>query len=209
MKKLIKKSFHQKESGFTLIELLIVIVIIGILAGVLIAVINPVRQQNRARNAAVRAAMLKAAFAINTTRAGIGRLPSGTELTIELENMTPISTSCANAADLDCFFDVSGTVLPSYCDGTDMATPTDATTGQCHMHLINTSANNDLTDGTFRIAAPAYKIDPAGTAYEIYLFDSSRGLLVCNGNFDYDTSAPLGTDDVGTRPTNPCEVQAE
>ena len=215
MNKLIKKSFHRKDSGFTLIELLIVIVIIGILAGVLIAVINPVRQQNRARNAAVRAAMLKAAFAVNTTRAGIGRLPSGTELTVELENMNPVGEDCARDQNfvgnpLDCFFEVSGTRLPSYC-GADaaMGTPTDGTSEQCYMRLYNTSPNGDLTDGTFRIGGPAYKIDPAGTAYDMYIFDSSKGLLICDGDYVWATQAVIPDTDIGTRPTQPCEVQAE
>lgn len=184
MKKLIKKSFHRKEKGFTLIELLIVIVIIGILAGVLIAVINPVRQQNRARNAAVRAAILKASFAINTVRAGIGTLPSNSTLGLELENMIPNIPLCTQATNnqLNCQFTLSGTQLPVLCTATTGAIPREGnTTGnaQCYMHLV--SNGTDLLSGQFRIAAAKFPLSNRGTfepaAY--YLFDSSNGLMTC------------------------------
>ncbi len=189
MKKLIKKSFHRKEKGFTLIELLIVIVIIGILAGVLIAVINPVRQQNRARNAAVRAAVLKAAFAVNTVRAGIGTLPSNSSLTEELENFLPggswddadgnTTQYCDQSTidDLDCYFSLSGTNLPGYCSDASPSIPTNGGTADCLMHLVN--IGTDLIDGQFRLASPKFALDTANGPYEYYLFSSSSGLLLC------------------------------
>lgn len=197
MRKLIKKSFHRKEEGFTLIELLIVIVIIGILAGVLIAVINPVRQQNRSRNAAVRAAILKAAFAVNTVRAGIGTLPSNSTLDVELENMQAGSGVCNQAVsnNLDCYFTISGTQLPAYCDSaTDSSIPVSGGADVCYIHLVNWGT--DLRDGQFRIAAPKWTLDTANGPYEYYLFDSSDGLLRCPytatgygaGTFDWGTS---------------------
>ena len=202
MKKLIKKSFHRKEKGFTLIELLIVIVIIGILAGVLIAVINPVRQQNRARNAAVRAAILKASFAVNTVRAGIGTLPSNSTLGLELENMVRASdTLCVpgTADQLNCQFTLSGTQLPVLCTpATNLARPGEGnSTGgtQCFMHLV--SNGTDLLSGMFRIAAAKFPLSNRGTfepaAY--YLFDSSNGLMTCPATVDYTadfTTVPAG-----------------
>ena len=181
MKKLIKKSFHRKEEGFTLIELLIVIVIIGILAGVLIAVINPVRQQNRSRNAAVRASILKAAFAINTVRAGIGELPSNSQLPIELENTTVEQgegTCAIDATDcLDALVTISGTQMPNVCAG-DHINP-DGGTGACYMHIV--SAGPDLLSGQFRIAAAKFYLNPIADQRvdEIFLFDSADGLLLC------------------------------
>lgn len=190
MKKLIKKSFHRKEEGFTLIELLIVIVIIGILAGVLIAVINPVRQQNRARNAAVRAAMLKAAFAVNTVRAGIGELPEGLDLTTELENIRfgslssasnpPTDDGCSVVGNLDCLFEMSGTLLPKTCAG-DYYTPSATGNNQCFMWVFATDTDhNDLRSGSFRIVAAQYNLSPGDvTNYKWYVFDSGAGLLEC------------------------------
>ena len=206
MKKLIKKSFHRKEKGFTLIELLIVIVIIGILAGVLIAVINPVRQQNRARNAAVRAAILKASFAVNTVRAGIGTLPSNSTLGMELENMVPVPASCTatNSTTLDCQFTLSGTQLPLLCGGTPYNAIPGTGTTQCYMHL-RSSAN--LIDGMFRIAAGKFPLNTRGVtepnAY--YLFDSSTGLLACPATFAgwQDFTNTILTD------TGECAVVAE
>ena len=182
MSKLIKKSFHRKDSGFTLIELLIVIVIIGILAGVLIAVINPVRQQNRSRNAAVRASVLKAAFAINTVRAGIGILPSDSQVVIELENTTLID-DLGDDADLDGYFTISGTQMPNVCAGAGVY-PQDGTSGPCYMHIL--SSGSDLLSGQFRIAAAKFYLDPsAGNRIDqIYLFDSNRGLLLCGDNVE-------------------------
>ena len=187
MNKLIKKSFHRKEKGFTLIELLIVIVIIGILAGVLIAVINPVRQQNRARNAAVRAAILKASFAVNTVRAGIGTIPSNSTLSQELENMVPSPTvgECdpATADELDCLFSLSGTQLPGLCPA-GSPIPGAAAATQCYMHLV--SAGADLLSGQFRLAAAKFPLSTGGTAEApaYYLFDSSNGLMTCPATAD-------------------------
>lgn len=183
MKKLIKKSFHRKEEGFTLIELLIVIVIIGILAGVLIAVINPVRQQNRSRNAAVRASVLKAAFAINTVRAGIGELPATSAVTTELENTTLVVDNSSADHPLDGYFTISGTQLPTVC-GTDGVSPQNGTAGPCYMHFI--SHGPDLLSGMFRIAAAKFYLDPANRIDEIFLFDSNQGLLLCPGGVTYD-----------------------
>ncbi len=185
MKKL-NKSFRA-NSGFTLIELLIVIVIIGILAGVLIAVINPVRQQNRARNAAVRAAILKVAFGVNTVRAGIGRLPAEDELTTELENITTVGTTCDTTGVLDCYFSVSGTSLPAICASPESAIPTNGSS-QCALHLVTTSS--DLRTGTFRIASAKFPLTPGvTTGLQIYLFDSSRGLLECDSTVVYAGAA--------------------
>jgi len=184
MNKLIKKSFHRKDSGFTLIELLIVIVIIGILAGVLIAVINPVRQQNRSRNAAVRAAVLKAAFAVNTVRAGVGSLPSNSTLSEELENITPTSaTLCdeTNGALLDCYFTISGTQMPGYCTAGAESIPVATGGVDCSMHLV--SISTDLRDGQFRIASAKFPLDTVNGTYEFYVFDSSNGLLRCPSTF--------------------------
>jgi len=205
MKKLIKKSFHRKEKGFTLIELLIVIVIIGILAGVLIAVINPVRQQNRARNAAVRAAVLKAAFAVNTVRAGIGTLPSNSTLGQELENMVSASdTLCVPGTDdeLDCQFTLSGTQLPLLCDPATNGARPGATGTQCYMHLVSNGA--DLLSGQFRLAAAKFPLSTRGVMEDpaYYLFDSSNGLMTCSdATVDY-------TADFATVPTG-CVVVAE
>ena len=183
MKKLIKKSFHRKEEGFTLIELLIVIVIIGILAGVLIAVINPVRQQNRARNAAVRAAILKASFAVNTVRAGIGTLPSNSTLGIELENMVPASAALCDEATgdaLDCQFTLSGTQLPVLCNPAANDARPDTSGTQCYMHIV--SNGTDLLSGQFRIAAAKFPLSTRGVTEDpsYYLFDSSNGLMTCS-----------------------------
>ncbi|MBW6441748.1 prepilin-type N-terminal cleavage/methylation domain-containing protein [Patescibacteria group bacterium] len=195
MKKLIKKSFHRKEEGFTLIELLIVIVIIGILAGVLIAVINPVRQQNRARNATVRASMLKVAFAINSVRAGIGRLPANEELDTELENMTPFAGQCepgagATAGDyLNCVFNLSGTTMPKYCAGVGSAEPTDTGSADCSFRVVSVAndTNTDLLSGQFRIAGAKFDLDTSATQRErhLYIFDSRSGLLECGGAYPY------------------------
>jgi len=184
MRKLIKKSFHRKDSGFTLIELLIVIVIIGILAGVLIAVINPVRQQNRSRNAATRAAVLKAAFAVNTVRAGVGTLPSNSTLNEELENLNPASATLCDqteGADLDCFFTISGTQVPGYCTTGAESIPSSGGTIDCSYHLVNTGL--DLRDGQFRIAAAKFPLDTVSGVYEYYVFDSANGLLTCPSDF--------------------------
>ena len=207
MKKLINRSFHRKDSGFTLIELLIVIVIIGILAGVLIAVINPVRQQNRSRNAAVRAAVLKAAFAVNTVRAGTGILPSNSTLNIELENMVPASTALCNQGTvnaLDCQFTLSGTQLPLLCTPASNGAVPGTTGTQCFMHLIS-SAN--LIDGQFRLAAAKFPLNTRGVteASAYYLFDSSNGLLVCPGtqaSYDYTSLTPANL-------MNVCQVVIE
>ncbi len=185
MKKLIKKSFHRKEKGFTLIELLIVIVIIGILAGVLIAVINPVRQQNRSRNAAVRASMLKAAFAVNTVRAGIGELPSNTKLPIELENTTVVTDNCTDPDNcLDAFVTISGTQMPNVC-GADGVAPQNGAVGPCYMHIL--SVGPDLLSGQFRIVAAKFYLNPAATSRvdEIFVFDSTAGLMLCPGATNY------------------------
>ncbi len=214
MRNSIKKSFH-RESGFTLIELLIVIVIIGILAGVLIAVINPVRQQNRARNASVRAAILKAAFAVNTVRAGIGRLPTSSELNTELENLTtigPFATNCAstNTDYLNCSFSLSGTTLPRRCAG-DSVAPSNAGGEQCYLHVVSTGSNTNtnLIAGKFRIAAAAFDIDPANPVNHVYIFDSSRGLLECGGQVTYNTDAEISMSSDGTIGDSNCIVVSE
>lgn len=187
-----KKSFH-RESGFTLIELLIVIVIIGILAGVLIAVINPVRQQNRARNASVRAAILKTAFAVNTVRAGIGSLPSGSALSTEMENISYRvgDAGCASTTSLNCTFTMSGTTLPKNC-GADFVTPSSTGANDCHMRLISIGNNTygDLIAGKFRLVSAAFNLDSASTNYHMYVFDSSQGLLDCGVgvNYEYGTT---------------------
>ena len=191
MKKLINKSFHRKDEGFTLIELLIVIVIIGILAGVLISVVNPVRQQNRARNAAVRSAVMKNAFAVNTVRAGIGRLPSNDELDIELENIQKdIDGGCdASSTELDCTFTASGTTLPPYCgDGAESWNPTRPDGDTCKMRVfsIGNATGGNLTNGQFRIAAAKHDLDTINPTYHLYIFDSGVGLLECGQSVDWD-----------------------
>lgn len=189
-----KKSFHQ-ESGFTLIELLIVIVVIGILAAVLIAVINPVRIQNRARNSSIRAAVLKTAFAVNTVRAGTGKLPSGPELTTEMENITyrggDMGCTSGNNS-LNCTFTVSGTKMPKNC-GSDYVVPSSGGNYDCHMRLIavGNSGFTDLVSGKFRLVAAAFNLNPSSTDYRLYVFDSSQGLLECGAGVRYDSSLPL------------------
>jgi len=209
MKKLIKKSFHRKEKGFTLIELLIVIVIIGILAGVLIAVINPVRQQNRSRNAAVRSAILKASFAINTVRAGIGTLPSGTQLREELENITyapaPLGNNCTSGVALNCLFSMSGTTLPRNCPATGII-PTLNQTNQCYMHIVSTgdAIHQNLLAGKFRIVAAKFMLDPAAPTYDLYVFDSTQGLLECGVGAPYTGVADLTVTATQTHGVNDC-----
>ena len=172
-----RKSSNNNQQAFTLIELLIVIVIIGVLAGVLIAVINPFRQQNRARNAATRAAVQKVAFAVNTTRAGLGKLPSSAELDAELENITPISGECSEASPstttLECYFKVSGVSLPETCTGADSIGGHSDTGTLCRFGLESTGSS--LMDGAFRLTAKKFKLDPADLP-EIYIFDSQNGL---------------------------------
>ena len=175
-----RKSSNNNQQAFTLIELLIVIVIIGILSGVLIAVINPFRQQNRARNAAIRAAVQKTAFAINTTRAGLGKLPSSAELDAELENVTPISGECSEASPstttLECYFKVSGVSLPETCTGADSIGGHDDNGILCRIGLENTGSS--LMNGAFRITAKKFKLDPEDDP-DIYIFDSQNGLYSC------------------------------
>jgi prepilin-type N-terminal cleavage/methylation domain-containing protein len=192
MKKLIKKSFHRKEKGFTLIELLIVIVIIGILAGVLIAVINPVRQQNRSRNATIRASMLKVAFALNATKAGIGRLPNNSELTTDLENLQTNAANCVttNPDFLDCQFSISGVAMPKYCAENSVAPNATGSGVACWMRMLS-STNSDRTDlisGQFRVIAAAYDLDTVNVSRDIFVFDSHQGMLKCRGNTTYTTS---------------------
>lgn len=214
MKKLIKKSFHRKEKGFTLIELLIVIVIIGILAGVLIAVINPVRQQNRARNATVRASILKVAFAVNSVRAGIGKLPSNDEIDIELENMTPNTANCAASADtLNCAFNLSGTTMPEYCATADDYNPTDTGTASCNMRLVSVgdATYGSLLTGQFRVVGAKFDLDNVNPERNLYIFDSTQGLLECGGGYtyagvDYATMAVNETEVISD--TN-CHIVAE
>jgi len=204
-----KKSFH-RESGFTLIELLIVIVIIGILAAVLIAVINPVRTQNRARNSSIRASILKTAFAVNTVRAGTGSLPSGSELTTELENITHRSTDggCGSNASLNCTFTVSGTKLPKNC-GNDHTAPSAGGTNPCHMRIIAVGNTADLTSGRFRIAAAAFNLNPSSTNYSIYVFDSSKGLLECGSGITYDRAGDLPVNDSSPISNTNCNAVSE
>ena len=171
------------QKGFTLIELLIVIVIIGILSGVLIAVIDPVRQQNRARNSSIQAALNKAAFAANTTRAGLGRLPYDIELMEEMENLTldPGSTTeCTGALTLDCIFNVAGTKLPDTCTADSYS---GIGTTPCYFFIVSPKPEGSL----FRVIGKAYKLNPGseeGSAAGqedslIYVFDSSKGFYQC------------------------------
>ncbi|NMB91596.1 prepilin-type N-terminal cleavage/methylation domain-containing protein [candidate division WWE3 bacterium] len=181
MKKLNKN--NGSETGFTLIELLIVIVIIGILAGVLIAVVNPYRQQNRARNATIKASLTKVAFGINTARASLGRLPSSSELAVELDNVTP-NADCTGADELDCRFTLSGTSLPSTCDAGLIAGDTE-TGSKCSMAISTTNAGS-LVNGAFRITAKQFKINPADVG-AVFVFDSTRGLWSCPSDVNYST----------------------
>ncbi len=184
----LKKSFH-RNSGFTLIELLIVIVIIGILAGVLIAVINPFRQQNRARNASIEGAITKLAFAVNTARAGLGTLPDETQLTTELENITPSGTTCNTTNSLDCIFALSGTVLPMTCSAS--GEPSTNGTTRCLFRLVSTGLS--LISGKFRIIAQRYNLNP-DASNTAYVFDSSTGLWSCTSgaNFTADDLSAQG-----------------
>ena len=158
-----KRNF--KEQGFTLIELLIVIVIIGILSGVLIAVINPVRQQNRSRNATIKASINKVAFAINTARAGLGRLPYNRDLGAEMENITAGAVAVCPTGDvLNCQFNIAGTVLPRKC-ANGYSTDGDA---QCNMYVVAPNPE----DAEFRVIAKAYKLNPGDATEPCLLYTS-------------------------------------
>ncbi len=169
------------QKGFTLIELLIVIVIIGILSGVLISVIDPVRQQNRSKNASIKAGLNKSSFAINTTRAGLGRLPYNTELDIELENITRDAAGCADADELDCLFTMAGTVLPLTCAANEFY---GIGTTPCQFYAVSPNPASSL----FRVIAKKYKLDPGADETDeesrIYVFDSSKGFYECQADFD-------------------------
>ncbi len=187
-----KRNFREK--GFTLIELLIVIVIIGILSGVLIAVINPVRQQNRSRNATIKAALNKASFAINTARAGLGRLPYDPELDVELENFTVVGTTCDETDELACQFNLAGTVLPMTCGANAYSGDGEV---QCNMYV----ASPNVQGSQFRIIAKAFKLNPgdATEASLIYVFDSGQGMFQCPatvaaGDFATVPTIPTGED---------------
>lgn len=167
--------YRRDERGFTLIELLIVIVIIGILSGILISVIDPVRQQNRSRNASIKAAINKASFAVNTARAGMGRLPADTELDVEMENIVvdPLgNASCDDTDTLSCLFALAGATLPATCTG-------DGYTGQgaeqCYFYVVT---ENALSSAHFRIIARKWQLDSTDPIFE-YVFDSSRGFYEC------------------------------
>jgi len=179
------------QKGFTLIELLIVIVIIGILSGVLISVIDPVRQQNRARNSAVQASLNKAAFAANTARAGLGRLPYDVELLEEMENLSldpQGGSTCTGALTLDCIFNVAGTKLPDTCAANYYS---GMGTTQCYFYIVSPKPAGSL----FRILGKAYKLNPGSTEDPttgevslIYVFDSNKGFYQC----------PASTENLGT-----------
>jgi prepilin-type N-terminal cleavage/methylation domain-containing protein len=171
------------DIGFTLIELLIVVVIIGILAGVLIAVVNPFRQQNRARNATVKAALTKVAFGINTARASIGRLPSSSELSAELDSIT-LHADCTADDALDCRFKLAGTTLPNTCDA-NLVAGDDENGADC-MFGIATTSGGSLVTGAFRVSAKQFKINPADVG-AIYVFDSTKGLWTCPSDDAYST----------------------
>ena len=175
---------RKKQKGFTLIELLIVIVIIGVLAGVLIAVINPFRQQNRARNAAIRAGAMKVAFAINTARAGLGKLPDEVELDSELENIIP-GSGCDTVATLNCTIKVSGIIMPETCVSGGVYGHSDTAGSPCVFGIV--SIGSSLVDGMFRIAAKQFKLDPADAGL-IYVFDSTIGMYSCPADTDYTSS---------------------
>ena len=182
---------NYKEQGFTLIELLIVIVIIGILSGVLIAVINPVRQQNRSRNATIKASLNKAAFGISTARAGLGRLPSNSDLTEELENITLVDGACIESTTaLECQFNVSGTVLPRTCAN---GYSTDGDT-QCNMYVISPEPEG----AEFRVIAKAYKLNPGDDDEDslVYVFDAGTGFYQCLSTVDVaDFTVDVSTDE--------------
>lgn len=179
MKKLNKVS--GPDTGFTLIELLVVVVIIGILAGVLIAVVNPYRQQNRARNATVKAGLTKVAFAINTARASLGRLPASSELAVELDNVTP-NADCDATDALDCRFTLSGTVLPKTCDA-GLISGDAENASLCNLAIATTNAGS-LETGAFRVTAKQFKINPTDVG-AIFVFDSTRGLWSCPSDASY------------------------
>jgi len=180
------------QEGFTLIELLIVIVIIGILTGVLISVIDPVRQQNRARNASIEAAITKAGFAINTARAGLGRLPYDVELMSEIENIQIDDTSCADTTTLSCEFDMSGANLPNTC--TTHYSGINGTVS-CTFYVIAPNPSGSL----FRIIGKKYKLNPGSETEEdkIYVYDSSVGFYECAGDYGAEVSGDYSfTNDV-------------
>ena len=190
MKKLIKKSFHRKEEGFTLIELLIVVVIIGILAGVLITVINPIRQQNRSRNATIKSSVSKVAFAVDAVKAGTGALPSNSQLTIELENITPNNAGCVSSTNtLDCLFSMPGTALPKYCSP-NSAIPVATGTNPCFFRIISggDASYDSLSAGRFRIGAAAFDLNTQVPDRYIIVFDSSQGLLMCGPTTPWATA---------------------
>lgn len=164
---------RKSQKGFTLIELLVVIVIIGILAGVLISVINPAKQQARARNGTVRATIQKLAFALNTSRAGMARLPYDTELENELENVVAANT-CTSTTGLNCSVSVSGVTLPATCTSGDLVGGTGGT-NSCEFGIYS----SDVVNGSFRVAAQRHPETPTDTADMLYVFDSTAGLFSC------------------------------
>jgi len=175
----LSSAYKNKDSnkGFTLIELLIVIVIVGILAGVLIAVIDPVKQQNRSKNAAVKSSIIKASFAINAAKSGLGTLPDEVDLGTELENLT-LGTGCDTAGTLDCTFDIAGTSLPATC-GTGDTSDSSHSTGntQCHLGILSIGSTLDV--GHFRVFGKVHKLEDTDDD-EAFVFDSSEGLFVCS-----------------------------
>ena len=154
----------KSSKGFTLIELLIVIVIIGILAGVLIAVINPATQQNRAQDAGVKAVMNKVALATEGFISAYGEVPNEVQFIAALSNVAEASSSCGNAAQFDCLYDVSGNALPMTC----AASGWNGTGGiQCHYRYLAPSGTGTVQ---FQIFAKSH-----GIVDTVFRYDNTVG----------------------------------
>jgi prepilin-type N-terminal cleavage/methylation domain-containing protein len=199
-----------RQRGFTLIELLIVIVIIGILSGVLIAVINPVRQQNRSRNATIKASVNKAAFAIQTARAGIGRMPSNEDLGIELENFNYETDGLCDddsATTLNCTFSIAGSSLPSTCtdEGNNYTGVGDV---ECFFYVLadgGTNPGDNLDSNQFILVAKKWQLDPANDPHEVYVYSAREGFFECPvASFDEEEALEQITDD-GTNGIEGCD----
>jgi len=185
--------YRRDERGFTLIELLIVIVIIGILSGILISVIDPVRQQNRSKNASIKAAINKASFAVNTARAGMGRLPADTDLQAEMENtvLDPLGGgTCTETDALNCLFSLAGANLPATCGANGYG---GNGTTQCYFWV---EGAGNLSSSHFRLMARKWQLDSTDPLEE-YVFDSSRGFYECPEGYNV-TDFTVAIDDTST-----------
>ena len=79
--------------GFTLIELIIVIGIIGILAGMIMLVLDPAKQLQKARDGQRKADLGQIQSALEFYRSDIGRYPTTSGTTYQLNSTTACMTS--------------------------------------------------------------------------------------------------------------------